>query len=267
MLNHGSELSHEDHGLIYLYPVLFIVYFYFLAKSVYSLGKDALNDVEVDPANIGIIFAIYTEFLHIACTSIHLYVYAYNGSGFYLLDLSATFFQMTAQVVVVGLFTMIAHGWKITENDIAENTGLVVLGGVICVVQSLASYLTFLDDGAHHKYHDYGGYQGIIMVALRILTWIVFVYGIVKNIGKVNRKAKPLLKALSVAGSLYMMAFPGLWFLCYLIPGYLQNRVIVFGNLFIQLFSVIILINQLSKRDSKFSEASKISKKVLPSAT
>lgn len=267
ILNHGSELSHEDHGLIYLYPLLFIIYLVFLGKQVWDLGKDALNKVEVDAAKVGLIFAIYTEFLYIGCQTVDIFIYAYNGSGFYLLDLSGTFFQMTAQVVIVGLFIMIAYGWKVTDVDIAENNTLVIIGGVVCVMQSGASFLTFIDDGAHHKYHDYGGFQGLLLIAIRVFTWIVFVYGLLQNFGKVNKRAKPLLKALAVAGSLYMMAFPGLWFLCFFVPGYLENRVIVVGNAVVQLFAIIILTNQLTKRGSKFDEASKPSKTVLPSGS
>ena len=74
------------------------------------------------------------------------------------------------------------------------------------------TFLNILDDGAHHKYHDYGGFQGFALVCLRVFLWFIFVYGVMTSIGKISKKAKPLLKALSVAGSLYMMAFPGFWF-------------------------------------------------------
>ena len=266
MLNHGSEFSHEESGLIYLYSILFLIYFYFLASTLFTVGKDVFNKSEIDAACIGMVFAIYMELLHIATQCIHLYVYIYNGSGFYILDLASTVLQMNAQVIIVGLFTMIAFGWKVTDKDISKNTTLIFVGVFVCLVQSAMTFLTVIDDGAHHKYHDYGGFQGFILVLLRIFTWIIFVYGIVANIKKVKKKAKPLIKALSVAGSLYMMAFPFLWFLCYIIPAYMQNRVITFGNLGVQLFAIIILLNQLMKRGTKFREASEISKNVFPTS-
>mmetsp|Transcript_25441 Transcript_25441/g.22604 ORF Transcript_25441/g.22604 Transcript_25441/m.22604 type:complete len:323 (-) Transcript_25441:22-990(-) len=265
MLNHGSEFSHEESGLIYLYTILFFVYLYFLASTAFKIAKDAMNKSEIDASIIGMVFAIYMELLHIATQCIHLYVYTYNGSGFYLLDLASTFFQMNAQIVIIGLFVMIAYGWKITENDITKNTTLIIMGGVVCVIQSSMTFLTAIDDGAHHKYHDYGGFQGLILVILRLAIWIVFVYGILTTIKKVNRKGKPLLKALAVAGSLFMMAFPALWFLSFMVPAYLRNRLIVFGNLGVQLFAIIILLNQLLKRGTKFNEASEVSKNVFPS--
>jgi len=266
MLNHGSEFSHEESGMIYLYSILLIVYLYFLATTAFKVGRDAMNKSEIDASVIGMLFAIYMELLHIATQCIHLYIYSYNGSGFNLLDLASTVLQMNAQIILIGLFVMIAYGWKVTENDITQNTPLIVLGGVVCVVQSLTTFLTVVDDGAHHKYHDYGGFQGVILVFIRVVIWIVFVYGILTTIKKVKRQAKPLIKALSVAGSLYIMTFPGLWFFSFIVPAYLRNRLIVFGNLGVQLFSIIILLNQLMKRGSKYDEASKVSKKVLPDA-
>lgn len=131
MLNSGSEFSHEESGLIYLYSILLFVYFYFLARTTFSVVKDAFNKSDIDPAVMALVFAIYMELLHIITQCIHLYIYSYNGSGFFLLDIASTVLQMNSQIVIVGCFIMIAYGWQITNVDIAENTKLIVLGAFV----------------------------------------------------------------------------------------------------------------------------------------
>lgn len=212
MLNSGSEFSHEENGIIYLYSILLLVYIYFLGSIAYQIVRAAMDKSTIDAPVMGMMFAVYMELLHIGTQCIHLYIYAYNGSGFYLLDLVSTILQMNAQIIIIGSFIMISFGWQITDTDITANTKLIVLGCFVCVFQTCMTFLTVIDDGAHHKYHDYGGFQGFSLVVMRLMLWSIFVFGVLTHIGKIKKKAKPLLKALSVAGTIYMLAFPALWF-------------------------------------------------------
>ena len=84
-----------------------------------------------------------------------------------------------------------------------------------------------------------------------------------KLLNRVPRKTQRFLKALSVAGTLYMLTFPVLWFFSFIITAYLRNRLIVFGNLLVQLFAIIIMLNQISKKGTRFREASAKAKNIL----
>jgi len=88
--------------------------------------------------------------------------------------------------------------------------------------------------------------------------------GVVTHISQVTDQAQSFLKAMSVAGTLYMLAFPVLWFISSIVPAYMRNRVIVFGNLIVQLFAIIIMLNQMAKKGTKFQELSKSSRDLLP---
>lgn len=125
------------------------------------------------------------------------------------------------------------------------------------------AFLTAFDDGEHHKYHDFGGFQGFALSTIRVVLYVVFIYGIIVTIKVVPKKAKGFLKALSAAGTMYILAFPTLWFFSFIITAYLRNRLIVFGNLLAQLLAIVILLNQLSKKDTKFHKASAKSKEIL----
>ena len=256
MLNSGSEFSSEQYGIIWLNAIFFFIYVYFLLSITISVVREALKHDHVDSPTMGAVLAIYMELLNIIMQTIHLYIYDYNGQGFFILDMLSTVCEMNSQFIISSMLVLIAYGWTITDVDILEDVRYVALGMGVLLVHTMTSFLTAFDDGAHHKYHDYSGFQGIILVTLRIGIYAVFMYGITRTIQTVPSKTQVFLKALAVSGTLYMLAFPILWFASFLfINENYVNRWIVFGNMFIQLFAIIIFLNQLSKKSSKFREA------------
>ena len=264
MLNSGSEFSHEEYGIVPLNVILFLIYAYFLGSTTYKIIRTALNKEEIENPIIGMIFAIYLELLHIGSQSVHLYFYSRDGSGYFILDLVSTMLQMNSQIILIGLLTLIAFGWSITDLDVTKDIKYIILGGAVLVAHAFSSLLTAIDDGAHHKYHDYSGFQGFMIVFLRLGTYVVFMYGVTKTIKILPKKGQTFLKALGVAGTLYILAFPSMWVLSYVISLHLRNRFIVYGNLLVQLVAIIILLNQLSKKGTKYYHASEKSKVVLP---
>ena len=199
----------------------------------------------------------------IGAQTIHLFLFNQNGQGFFLLDLISNVLQMNSQIVIVGLFILIAFGWEITDVDLSKDNKLIFLGGGILVTHTIIAYLTAFDDGEHHKYHDYGGFQGLALISIRFILYGIFLYGVVTTLPKVNAKVKGFLKALSAAGTLYMLTFPTLWFFSFIITAHLRNRLIVFGNLLAQLFAIIIMLNQFSKKGTRFYEVANKSKDIL----
>ena len=138
---------------------------------------------------------------------------------------------MNSQIIVVWLFILIAYGWEITDTDLSKSSiKYIILGGTIIALHTLVAYLTAFDDGEHHKYHDYGGFQGFAIIVIRIGLYITFIYGIVQTYERVPNKTQRFLKALSVAGTLYMLTFPTLWMLSFIITAHLRNRLIVQQN-------------------------------------
>ena len=143
---------------------------------------NALRKDEIDNSTIGCIFAIYMELLHIVSQTVHLVIYSYNGQGFFLLDVISTVLQMNSQIVTAGLLILIAYGWEITDTDLSKNNNkYIILGGTVWVLHTFIGFLTAIDDGEHHKYHDYGGIQGFSVVVIRIWLYLTFLYGIIKT--------------------------------------------------------------------------------------
>ena len=83
-----------------------------------------------------------------------------------------------SQLIVVFILLLIAHGWTITYNGIQEKDIYLMIGVFCMVIHLMIAGLTFVDDGEHHKYHDYSGLQGGFLVFLRLLLLAGFYYGL-----------------------------------------------------------------------------------------
>jgi len=125
---------------------------------------------------------------------------------------------------------MIGYGWTISYEDLQDKDIYGIIACFVIMVHMMIGGLTFIDHGDANKYHDFGGPQGAVLVALRLILWAGFVYGIVTTIQTAPRKSVEFLKRFALIGSLYIMAFPILWIISTFNWMYVRNRIITFGN-------------------------------------
>ena len=159
---------------------------------------------------------------------------------------------------------MIAYGWTLTFGSIREYDYFKLELGVTVVVHIIIAALTIVDDGKWHKYHDFEGFQGLCLIAIRLGIFGFFVYKVQETMKVVARKNLPFMKGFIVSASIYMLAFPAFWLISYLLNPHMRLKFIHFGNLFVQMVAMIILVNQVTKKGSKYYEASMRSSGILP---
>ena len=81
----------------------------------------------------------------------------------------------------------------------------------------LVGVITAIDHEEKHKFHDYSGYQGFVLVVLRFLLYGAFMFGLWRTWDKVSAKTSAFLQALAFAGTLYILSFPALYFMSYVV--------------------------------------------------
>lgn len=72
-----------------------------------------------------------------------------------------------------------ATGWTLTYNDVdVEESIEIYIPAIILIamVHIIIGVLTFVDIDASHKHHDFAGLQGYILVFLKILIYIYFLW-------------------------------------------------------------------------------------------
>jgi hypothetical protein len=264
MTNDGSHFSHEYWGQLPMTGLMLCLFTYYLASVALKFFKEISKNEDFESPLFLLVLAIFFEFMQLLLRFIHLCDYWDDGYGFWPIDYISTIFQIASQVTIVSLIIMIAYGWTITYENLKDSDTYIVVGGFVFVVHIILAFLTIVDNGEHHKYHDFEGFQGLLLVFLRLGLYGIFLYGVKETFKVIPRKTADFMKGFVISCSLYMVAFPALWVLSYILNPHMRLKFIVFGNFIIQGLAILILINQLAKKGSKYYEASMRSKGILP---
>lgn len=264
MKNDGSHFSHEHYGQLPITFVALVTFAYFMLTTAIRFFKEINSEDVLETPMLILIFAVYFEFLHLSFTFVHLFVYWFDGSGLWIFVYIATIMEIMSQVSIVSLVLLISFGWTITFKSLNEHEHYLFLIGGTFLAHLVIAALTLIDNGKHHKYHDYEGFQGLLLVIIRLCIFGVFIYKVKQLLDIAARKNTLFIKEFLISTSVYMLAFPLLWFISYSLNPHRRLKFIEYGNLLIQMIAVKILIDQLSKKGSKYYEASLRSQGILP---
>ena len=89
-----------------------------------------------------------------------------HGQGSIVLEIFARIFKIWAQVAISWLLLTIAFGWTVTFRYMEETDVYVVTAVFVAIVHLFITGLTFIDDDEYHKYHDFGGIQGFVLIVI-----------------------------------------------------------------------------------------------------
>jgi hypothetical protein len=108
---------------------------------------------------------------------------------------------------------MIGYGWTITYKTVDEKDIFFILLLFVVMIHLMITALTFVDDDEYHKYHDFSGVQGFIIVALRLIIFLAYLYGFYTTHSEVSNKQKQYVKKFGIVSIIYILAYPLLWVL------------------------------------------------------
>mmetsp|Transcript_10908 Transcript_10908/g.12366 ORF Transcript_10908/g.12366 Transcript_10908/m.12366 type:complete len:415 (+) Transcript_10908:101-1345(+) len=266
LTNGDSHFSQEDFYILPFYIFMFIIFASLMGKSILEFYRDFKSEDTVENPLIPLMISINADLMHLGLMSIHLFFIYYDGSGFFVFSVFARLFKIISQATMMWLLITISFGWTVTYKNMQE-TDIYILSAIfVIMIHLLIAALTYVDDDEHHKFHDFGGVQGAILMLIRLIIFGVFIYG-VRDTGKsANIKQKAFLWSLTVAASIYILSFPLLWIISMNLHRYIINRFITFGTYSAQAFAAYWILSQLTKKGSSYYKASHKSKTLLPGA-
>jgi uncharacterized membrane protein len=63
------------------------------------------------------------------------------------------------------------------------------IGAVVIVIHLTLAAMTYVDFDDYHKYHDFAGVQGWVLIIFKLVIFIYYLYLIRVNRDKIPRKA------------------------------------------------------------------------------
>lgn len=128
---------------------------------------------------------------------------------------------MLSEITLSTLIMLIANGWTITFQDIDIDNNLDVylpVGAVVIVIHLTLAAMTYVDFDDYHKYHDFAGIQGWVLILFKLGLFAYYHYLIRVNRNKIPRKSEKFYKAFLFFGNIYMLDVPLTIFASYLFP-------------------------------------------------
>lgn len=119
-------------------------------------------------------------------------MYSSNGQGIPFFDIMSLICQMLSEITFSSLLMMMAYGWTITFQDLDIDNNLDIylpVGSVVIVVHLTLAAFTYIDFDAYHKYHDYAGVQGWVLIFLKIGLFAYYLYCVQTNKETIPKRA------------------------------------------------------------------------------
>eukprot|EP00826_Nyctotherus_ovalis_P046724 TRINITY_DN5314_c0_g3_i1.p1 TRINITY_DN5314_c0_g3~~TRINITY_DN5314_c0_g3_i1.p1 ORF type:complete len:489 (+),score=117.75 TRINITY_DN5314_c0_g3_i1:23-1468(+) len=259
-----TEFSHEEIGLLGLYSISLIVYTLILGYNVYSYYKNVKKTERADNPILILLIAVGLEFLSILFMWTHLLVYSKDGEGLGVCHVIAVVAEVGSQFFLSVLLILISWGWTINYLEFADLEIYIALLVMLLLLHLLVAGMTQLTSDAYHKYDDYEGVQGIILVVFRLGMFAYFLYGM-RDTYRVSRpKAKLFLKPFAISAGLYLISFPLLVLTCQVFAHYVRHKVMVIGSIVVQSVALCTLL-QLFIGKTAYTKVSKNFEPILPS--
>jgi hypothetical protein len=130
---------------------------------------------------------------------------------------------MLAEICMASLLMLFAYGWTLSFQDIDWDNNLeffVPVGSIIIALHLVLAAMTYIDFDSYHKYHDFAGVQGVLLLILRLILFSYYIYCIQKNKSTIPKRSQEIYRAFLILGCLYFSIVPFSLISSYLLPEY-----------------------------------------------
>ena len=163
-MNEGSHFSQEETWMLEINLLMLVIFLYFVGFSVWKFVQEVKKDDFVEKPLAFFLMGLLMELQQILVEFIHLFFFWMDGKGFWFLDMLNHVFSMGSQFIFICVFLLLACGWTITYSDLFEREHYLFIGMIGLAVNGFIALMTLLDFGESHKFHDYSGWPGFLLV-------------------------------------------------------------------------------------------------------
>lgn len=291
LINPGNtHLPADEYGLPKMYLLVTIFMTIYAVSLGYKMYKQHKTQKTIHLIVFLICFCFALQYTSVVYELIHLYVYKYNGKGVYYCDFFSEIFEGLSQTLIALILICLASGWTLVdfENDkskansigfllrnpsrLLEGFNIVILFiGCFVIINFVLQILNKGYDDDFQKFHDFESPPGKILVLMRFVLGLLFVYSFHVTIkfqeNRGGEKLLAFLKRLRLLGGLWFLCFPLLVFVASFFAHYHRHRVVSTGMLTLQNSILCVLGYQFISDSSTYFKLSTLADSgVLPGA-
>lgn len=204
----GSHASIEMKGMGTV-NVLALLFFSALIYKYVILCRDYWKSArDLHPVIWTLTIAMVVQYIAQLFHTIHMVVYFSDGRGMKAMHVLSEILFMLAQVLQTSLLILIGLGYTLLQSHIGELDLMIPMCFMIAVIHIMLVGFGKIKDDAAYKYHENEGVIGWLLLVLRLLLYIWFLWAVTSTAKEGGMKLKTFLIQFRAAGSLYFLAFP-----------------------------------------------------------
>jgi hypothetical protein len=207
-----NHISYEKQGVVSENIYLIVIFVGLIAFSCrnmtqFNLEFDLLFE---NTPTLYCMVAMAFQLLGLVLDLIHWSKYAQDGKGSLSLEVLGNICEMGSEVIMTLVVLMLTNGWMTLDLNQEEITDdlYIPIGVIVLVVHFCLGSLVYVDRDAHHKYHDYNGWQGYVLIAVKIILACVQVYFYLTTRKIVTKNQLKYLDMIFKIGLVYLLSDP-----------------------------------------------------------
>jgi len=261
----GSHFSEDEQGMILpLFVNMMVIASFFVLNSIKFYNFYSKEESADYPTLITIV-ALFIEFLSLFCEVIHLTIYAYNGQGSAFFNFSNHVLSITSQFLITCLLLLIAYGWSINFLEFEDMDVFIPLGILLGIMHIVIIGVGKIIDNEHYKYHDYENWAGVVIIVVRLLLYVFWIYLFAQSYTAAKHTEKKFFKKFGIFASIYFLAFPVLViFSTFFVSAHSKHKLVTTGTLLLQTLTLVVLTLVFTTKKSQYYQISLKGKTLLP---
>jgi len=262
----NSEFSIEMSWMLTANAVFLLGFAAFIWKFSIQTMAFAKHAGSVHPViwtlSAGILIQFLAQILHTS----HLMRYRYDGSGIKALEVLSEILFMMSQVTQTSLLILIALGYTLLQSRIGELDLMIPMCFMVGVIHIMLVGFGKIKDDASYKYHENEGVVGWILMSMRLLLYIWFLWAVQSSASEGGTRLRNFLGQFRAAGSIYFLSYPLIFMMTKCFAPYWQHGVMSIGLMVMQMGSNLWLAGLFLTRGEYF-KVSTLSSSELPGGT
>lgn len=263
----GSHFSQDENGMILpLLLVMGIIVGFFFSNSV-KFHKFYNTEEGMDYPTLITTIALFLEFCSVLSEILHLWIYSYDGRGSMVFNFFNHVLSISSQFVIACLLLLIAYGWSINFMEFEDMDIFIPLGILLGVLHIIVVGVGKITDDEHYRYHDYENWAGIVIIVLRLVLFIFWVFLLAESFKTAKGAERRFFNKFGVFGAIYFLAFPLLVvYSSVSVTPSSRHKVVTTGTLFIQTATLLSLSYIFTTKKSQYAMVSLKGKALLPTS-
>lgn len=148
-----------------------LIFLLALWKNLRRIIDNFNNTDDIEPAFLILNISIMCEFFGILFEILHLWIYLYNGRGFFIFDFFYSSLNAISSLLITIMFILMATGWTLKYKEFPDAELAVPIIMIAVLFNLIMIGIGNVTNDSYYKFSEYEGISGNLLIFLRLALY------------------------------------------------------------------------------------------------